>query len=378
MLKTIEPIELITSINDASGIVDLLRGAANTSNAQFEQKYIKPIMVIANYLQELPANRDHHAEVGGAVRFAIHCGYAAQRISEQYLFTPPDKSEFRVHLEPQYRYASYLAAIFSTIAYPLSLMHVVNIDGEFWSKNEPLPEFTLGGGYEVKWITGAKIDHRKGAFYASRLMPIELFCDLDQNVQNEMMCGLTPDINQTGIATSLQKTVRSSLLKVIELDKKLLAQEYVPSEMKPIQAEEIVLESPTPTQTQDENVDVSKVDESVKDVPNTPSQNSDNDDVLKIFSRPMSEMLKVLKQDLIKDNRATDKIKRTNLGLQIPSSYFSNYGFPLARIDSELRSKSMVVNKTGHLYILHHKLGDWLISELKNISNDLFEDKATA
>ena len=373
MIQIKDSIRIIEEVNHSSGVLDLLRSAANVDDKTFNDKYISPLIHIANWVQELPACKLHHFEVGGAVRFAIHSGFAAVRLSESFIFTPSDKSEFRFQLEKEFRYASYLAAIFSTVAYPFSYLQVVNQDGEIWSKNTQLNQFA-SDGYDLQWVVNSQLDTKKGYFYASRIMPVDLLDGFNQIVVDELMKALSPDVVPSGQETSMQKTVRQSIQKVIELEKKRISQQFVESSIQPYQAEDIVIAE---KQTQENGASEKKSDNLSDSAPinSMPAiETADSTfDVFKVLDKGVAEVLRLFREDLRSGAASVEKIKPSDLGLILPSSLLSKYGLPLTRIEGELRKKSMVVKKEGQIYHLNKELGAWLLNNVVNNAPDLFE-----
>ncbi len=368
MLKKKESGIIIDAVNRTAGVLNLLKAASNTTDAEFKKKYVAPLICIADWVQELPASKLHHNEVGGALRFAIHSGFASMRLAESFIFTPSEKSEFRYTLEKEFRYAAYLATIFSTVAYPFSFLHVVNSDGEVWNKNTPLNLFA-SDSYELQWILNSQLDCKKGYFYASRILPINLVDGFDPLVVSELMKSLSPDSVPSGHESSMQKTVRLSIQKVIDLEKKRINQQFVESAIQPYVTEDVVIDN-KPTEPHQSNTPKAPT---VSDKASQETAiSTDAMLVIKQLDKVIIEVLTLLKADIKDGKVSVDKIKRDPLGVLMPSTFFSKYGLPLTSVEGELRKKGMVVKKEGQTYILKKELGEWLIDGASNVSLDLF------
>jgi len=365
MLKTKESGIIIDAVNRTAGVLNLLKAASNTSDVEFKKKYVAPLICIADWVQELPASKLHHNEVGGALRFAIHSGFASMRLAESFIFTPSEKSEFRYTLEKEFRYAAYLATIFSTVAYPFSFLQVVNADGEVWNKNTPLNLFA-SDSYELQWILNSQLDCKKGYFYASRILPINLVDGFDPLVVSELMKSLSPDTVPSGHESSMQKTVRLSIQKVIDLEKKRINQQFVESDIQPYVTEDVIVENKVTESHPSNTTKAPPVNDKCS------QEMSDSMVVIKQLDKVIIEVLTLLKADIKDGKVSVDKIKRDPLGVLMPSTFFSKYGLPLTSVEGELRKKGMVVKKEGQTYILKKELGEWLIEGASNVSLDLF------
>lgn len=373
MISIKKPEHIIDDVNKSSGVLTLLKKTANVSDVEFNDKYLKPLLSIAEWVQELPAHKLHHNDVGGAMRFCMHAGFASIRISESFIFTPSDMSEYRYELEKEFRYASYIATIFSTVAYPFSYLQVFNDDGEVWNKHLPLNSFC--DKYDLRWIANGELNAKSGYFYATKLLPVEFIDKFNQIVTTELMKSLSPEPVPTGAESPMQKTVRLSIQKIIEIEQKRLSMEFSKSTIQPYIAEDIVVES-TNNQTKTDTEISNKLDteSNIEQKPqDSELSNKPTGEFIKTLNRSVSEILKLLKEDLKTGTRDISKIKKDSLGLIIPSSFFSNYGLPLTKIEDELRKKGAVIKKEGQHYILIKELSDWLIEDVKSLSQDLFE-----
>lgn len=376
MLQTKNSIEIIKQINLATGVLSRLRKSSNTHDLDFEGRYLKPLLVIADWLQELPASSTHHSESGGAVRLAIHAGFASVRMSESFIFTPSDKSEFRYALEKQYSYACFLATIFSTISYTLTNTQVSNDAGEIWNKRIALKDFTKN--YNVQWSDNSNLDARKNLFQIAKIFPDELLINLDDCVVNDLMNSLSIPSGKASNESAMQKAVNAAIKKVIDIELELIHKSFSNSKIHNISAEEILIEKIPQSQlatTTNNEADIMSAPIIANEITaETMKNHTINLSIINI-DKGVAEILRLLKEDLASGKRDVNKLKMVNSGLILPSSFFSNYGLGLARIESELRKKSLVVNKEGQIYTLKKELGAWLIEGVDKKLFDMFEEE---
>lgn len=111
-------------------LIHKLEISIGLAGAEFDRLMLTPVRRLADYVQLLPLTRDHHHPgAGGAFRFALEVAFYALQSSEGAIFTGLESTEKRRHLEPRWRYATFLAGLCSELYVPLNDMLVVDVTG---------------------------------------------------------------------------------------------------------------------------------------------------------------------------------------------------------------------------------------------------------
>lgn len=373
MFKNVSTITILNQINEQSKVIDKIHSAVGERNTEFENKYIKPLKVLADWVKELPCSKVHHVEPGGAVRLAAHAGFVALRLSDAAIFTPSHLSEFRSKLEPQSRYATYLATVFSVLAYPLSNVDVI-CDGTVWDKTNGLSEFLIDkGDYSIEWTNASQLELKKGAFHGARLMPIELVCNLDPIVSAQLMSAIpTETMNITGQESIMQKIVKQAIQKAIDADKEHLLKQFSITTLVVGEVTEPQQKESTPTFSSGDTV--STLPESVKNdtTPQAVKQDSSvaGRNIMDALDPAVRDIFDMLIDDIKSDDAIKKKVHITESGMTVPSSVFSHYGLPLNTVEADLRKKGGLVKKDGQTFHISKQIGDWVITQLGDVFSD--------
>lgn len=349
--------ELLHQVNESSRVLDAIASCTTERGDEFQSLYVNPLLVIADWIQNLPCTQHNHAELTGGLRFACQCGFVALRFCENAIFTPPHMSEHRSVLERQFRRAAYLAAIFSAMAFPMQMTIVVSTHGEVWSGNEPLASWAPAkDGYDFKW-SEAVMNFRVGSFRASRAIPMDLLADLHPMITAELLNSISPDQHPVGQESVMQKLVRSAIAKTIDHEKKLQSAVYKPPVNPTIP--NVLLEhqgqsevSPPPVQQSDAPVQ-SQTHPLIKEA---------QSGGIKSLEPAYRELLEMLRDEISQGGPASKKVRITDKGALVPANLLSKQGMQLPAVKAELRRKQLIVNEEGNMLLLVAEVGDFLLS----------------
>lgn len=371
MFKDVSTISLLNQINDQSKVLDKIHSAVSERGDDFEFKYIKPLRVLGDWIGQLPCSKAHHSESSGTIRLAAHAGFIALRLADAVIFTPPHLSEFRSKLEPQSRYATYLATVFSVLAYPLTYVDVVADDGERWDKTTGLNEFVnKKHACVIEWTNATQLDLKKGAFHGSRLMPIELISNLDPMVSAQLMTAIpTESMNVTGNESIMQKIVKQALHKAIDADVDNLQKQFAPPATPIGEVSDYQQHTHHDGQAvpqQEPILDTSgKVKVSLPVINDADEKKQSN--LMDELDAAVKDIFDMLVDDIKSDASIKKKIHITETGMTVPSSVFSHYGLPLNIVEADLRKKGGLIKKEGQTFHVSKQIGDWVVAQLGDV-----------
>lgn len=117
-------------------LLNRLKLHAATSEAIYDQRFIKPIQRVAQHLSALPATSTSlFSGEGGLFCASIELAFLSYQASDGRIFTGDETVERRHKLEPRWRYFCFAAALLYPLGRPLSTMIVTSAKGEAWPKH---------------------------------------------------------------------------------------------------------------------------------------------------------------------------------------------------------------------------------------------------
>ncbi|MDP3172504.1 MAG: MobH family relaxase [Polaromonas sp.] len=142
-------------LNGNSQILGRLKLHAATSDAHFDQRFIKPLERLAEHISALPATSSGlFSGEGGLFCASIELAFLSFQASDGRIFTGAESVERRHKLEPRWRYFCFAAALFYPIGKPLGRMIVTNARGETWQKHhQSLVEWTLASDTDRIYVS---------------------------------------------------------------------------------------------------------------------------------------------------------------------------------------------------------------------------------
>lgn len=116
MPNFIHPIDATDLLAQSSNEIDHIATALGLPRNAFDS-YCRPLLrTYAEYVQKMPLMAQHFYDMGGAWSMGIHVALTASRVASQKIFFPNVGAEERRLLEPQCRYAAFVASLASGVA----------------------------------------------------------------------------------------------------------------------------------------------------------------------------------------------------------------------------------------------------------------------
>lgn len=119
-----------------SDLIDRLRLHAATDEAQFEVRFLGPLLRLAEFINVVPATATSlFSGEMGLFRAALEAGFFAFQASDGRIFTGTEGVERRHALEGRWRYLCFLAALFHPLGKPLERLAVTGPTGQVWKRH---------------------------------------------------------------------------------------------------------------------------------------------------------------------------------------------------------------------------------------------------
>lgn len=149
----IEGVSISRLLEQQADLIRRIQLVASLPDDEFELLYMKVIREYAAYVHLLPASEaEHHRGQGGLLRLGLELSFYCLQASEQRIFSGRTGIEERVVLEPRWRYAAFLAGLYSEVWVAVTNLKAITPAGEVW------PPFECG---LLRWMNqkGAKEYH---------------------------------------------------------------------------------------------------------------------------------------------------------------------------------------------------------------------------
>jgi conjugal transfer pilus assembly protein TraI len=222
LLQRTHPQALFEQIGNT--VFQQLLTSSGAGEERFRQQYLPTIEKLALTVQALPLERDLFDDPGGALRFGLTSGLTTLRLCAGVIFAPSSSAEQRRILEPQYRWAAFVATLASV---PIICAHnvTVTVDGAPWTmaaRHSTLWEATeQSGTYEVTWASPkpTKPSTALGIVLLSRFFRPGMFANMDPATLLAMCEGINACGFQSPTESALAKVVRTAQEKVRDIEK---------------------------------------------------------------------------------------------------------------------------------------------------------------
>lgn len=219
--STRQPRELVADLEASSGLVSLVR-EASSAHEVFERDYGAPIEALADWVQALPACREHHCDPGGLLRYALQAGYYALRLADGVVFGAESGAEARRVIEIESRRAAFLAALGSSVVLAHQNLAVCSRDGEVWSEfSRPLAlarwVSERGGSYSFNWRDDRTELPRALILWLAGKFVAPFLGGLRRDVAYATMAALCPHSAPQGAPPPLERIVRQALASSVEV-----------------------------------------------------------------------------------------------------------------------------------------------------------------
>lgn len=220
MPNFIHPIDATDLLAQSSNEIDHIATALGLPRNAFDS-YCRPLLrTYAEYVQKMPLMAQHFYDMGGAWSMGIHVALTASRVASQKIFFPNVGAEERRLLEPQCRYAAFVASLASGVAI-LNEHALVREGDDFY---HPL---TYGGSLhtwlqaharaEVSWRSPREqLTQAEKAAIAAIFIPRGLLGAFDLRIPKMIYGAINPILAMNGIESTLENVVRLSIEAVLK------------------------------------------------------------------------------------------------------------------------------------------------------------------
>jgi len=199
-----------------------IKTAAGVPPHVFEQFYLPVLVAFAGATQSLPLSSSVFKHQGGAFEFGLIAAMVALRYAKSQVFFPDAGSEDRRSLEPQCRYAAFVATLASTVTM-VAESTCIQVDGELDAYHPLVSQVGLDRWLRenpsavITWRTdAAPLAPAHKAAIAARFIPKHLLQNFDLGVSLMIFGAIAPQGALNGIETTLERVVRQTIARILE------------------------------------------------------------------------------------------------------------------------------------------------------------------
>ncbi|WP_186138456.1 TraI domain-containing protein [Burkholderia gladioli] len=205
--------------------IELIAQCANeSSRAEFDRKWLVPIIRCAEWFSSVPLSPELYREPAGAFRWTVETAFFAMRLSGGLKFGTNLPSERRRRIEPQYSYGVFLAAICSGLDEPYRHFEVERAsDRHVWnpSVHGAVGPWLADASYRIaRRSAPLPVERMRTGMLAHALVGTELLSGLDAEVQAEIFGAINPNHAPMGVESLIHKVVRQAIVTAAEFDSK--------------------------------------------------------------------------------------------------------------------------------------------------------------
>ncbi|MBB6592732.1 TraI domain-containing protein [Ralstonia solanacearum] len=227
------PMPVSTLTTTLGSRLELVRQYANeSSNANFERKWLSVLDACADWYSSMPLRPEQHPEPGGAFRATVETVYYALRLSGGQKFGADQPSERRRKLEPQYLYAVFLAACSTWLDEPFRHFQFFRLtDQSEWSP-------AAHGAFSA-WLQGAEyrvqrreaplpVERMRTALLARSILGSTRLELLESVVQTDLFGAINPESRPAGTESLLHKVLRQAVAVTCDTEDKARRARFAP------------------------------------------------------------------------------------------------------------------------------------------------------
>jgi hypothetical protein len=373
MTTLLQPLPPEALIDRAGSAIEAIRTAAGFSDAQFNHLFLPILKQYGRCVQQLPLNQSYFSEQGGAWEFGLTVSILTLRLAGTRMFFPSLDSEARRALEPQCRFAAYVAGLATGVTIVAQNAKIFDGDDEF----HPL----LAANSFHDWLSSAKKPHfawrtdgqalttQECAAIGAIFIPRGLLRNFDLRVVLMICNSINPPASASGIESTLAKVVRISTEKTVELYVQKQRSRYsepdkpgVPLVQEAGRAATQLIESGRPDTAAVNPLVPNPDGQSTASAPLAPiAMESISDDALQLANGDHTAAALLSKGDpvLLEWFRALTKHERyaavkeklivTEFGIEVPSTILGSFGVSGATIKGFLESAGLIAGKATNM-----------------------------
>jgi hypothetical protein len=373
MTTLLQPLPPEALLDRAGPAIEAIRTAAGFSDAQFNHLFLPVLKHYGRCVQQLPLNQSYFSEQGGAWEFGLTVSILTLRLAGTRMFFPSLDSEARRALEPQCRFAAYVAGLATGVTILAQNAKILDGDDEFHPllTAKPLHDWLAGAkNPQFGWRTGEPaLTTQECAAIGTLFIPRGLMRDFDLRVVLMICNSVNPPASASGIESTLAKVVRISAEKTVELYLQKQKSRYTepaqaatPLIQEAGRAASQIIESARPDTPAVNPLVPASDDQSAPGAPPAPAaMEAIPDDALRLANGDHTAALLLSKGDpvLLEWFRALttheryasvkEKLVVTELGIEVPSTILGSFGVSGATIKGFLENAGLIAGKASNM-----------------------------
>lgn len=363
--------------------IDEIKTAAGVPQQVFEHFYVPMLNTFAANVQGLPLAPDAFAHRNGAFEFGLIASMIALRYAKTQIFFPDVGSEERRVLEPQCRFAAFVATLASAVSMTAQncAVYAGSHDDDYHPLVCPVPLhkwLQLNPTATVQWRPKVAMHTaaQNGAI-AARFIPTGMLNNFDLRVAMMIYGAIAPQLASNGIETTLERVVRQTISKVLDHHAQQEAKRFNHAEsaghidsQKANSIADSLIQSTKPV----EEVDITKPatartaaskPEAAPAAP--PAQLVSTEEFMRRLPTPLQEWFAAVIAD---PNYETVKthITITESGVEIPIKLLGSYGVGGPIIQKLMKDANVIIDRSedGRRYVLDTAVKGYLFAEDKD------------
>ncbi len=315
---------------------------------------IDPVNLLLKWVSYAPRYQDD-AKYGLALQ-SVDTAIVASKIADGTLFTGLESSEKRRVLEPRYRYAAFIAGLFSNLP-SLASAQVMSED-KIWSPmNEPLHDFVLrNGDFHLVW---SGVTRESALWIVSRHIPepvISYLNEANPSILFEMLAAIAPEKP----LSRLQQVVSTSMERVISQYK---SQSTIPVD-KPV-AQQINLENVSAKTKETPTVKAELITTPHPDKKEQSQSGLKAEDLYKSMGEATAALFQSIAEDTERKPEVAEQIKPSESGIAIPLALIAGYGVVKAVVLDGLKRSGIMIEQTRTHIIISHEASSVIFRKSK-------------
>ena len=290
----------------------------------------------------------------GMLSNSLDIARAAATMADGALFTGMDASETRRIHEPRYRYAAFLAGLFSNL--PLIASSTVEWNGDTWNPAvEPLSAFAeRHGNISVLWQSPSLVKREAGIWIVSRYLPkasFDYIVEADFSILHAMLSAISPEKP----ASLLQQVVYKAIERVTSHNQSRSVVPTVGPTTNQAQDHAGGAQAPGTTQHLTNDQPQESMQHPAKPQLNTssPAAHTDNSTATSTGIEKLWEsmgpaaagVLSAIVEDASNKPEIAAQIRRTNDGMEISTALLASYGVSGGAITAGLQKAGILKAK---------------------------------
>lgn len=344
--------------------IELIR---NSSSGDFQKDWLPVMRSVSFWFNSAPLSPHLYDEPGGAFRCCVESAFFSLRLAKDAIFTSELTSEKRRVLEPQYHFATFLAAMFSWIDEPFRyyIFSLKNIEFNPIAHNSITAFSKASMMLDIRLKEDPLSESRQRTILMASTMLLPYLEKLSPLVQDSLYASINPDRRPQGSESVLQRVVRKGLAQAEELERrnKVLQITVVDRPVTSANLMEQAADDLLPAKNVVEEHEKEKVVEQPVVVKQAVSKSSEPLEQLNIPGIPnqFQELFSALADDIKNGRKKAAEAEWIQSGLLIPANFFSGYGKAVTQYVETLKQMKIIVGTQGRNVLIIPSVGELLL-----------------